>query len=512
MCGIFVTNDLSLKDRLSATLRTRLAFRGPDSQSGVVEHQGWLLYHSRLSIIAPEDVFSQPLFTREGGVLIFNGEILNFDSLAESNCLQNRGSDTDILAQLLELPEFDLNQLEGFFAFVHIDPYGRMTHCVRDRFGVKPLVYYRKGDRLAICSEGSVLSDLYGLGYNPQALGEYHAFRAPIFAGTYFEGMCDVEPGTCLVNGKYFDTLDHVAQKYARLSDISDDLEKTLEGSIKSRLIADVPVGLLLSGGIDSNLIRAYSNSHFQCLTGGFDGDYDVEISRVIGGRDVQIVTVGPEAFRQRLAEMVRLRKEPLSVPNEVVLSFLAEAWQKRGGRVLLSGEAADEFFGGYDRIFHWAAYAEDFSLDHFLQLYAYIDSSQIDAETRSQFDIFFRSLPKLTPFETVRQFFLKKHLPILFRRLDFALMYSGVEGREPFASTAMFELAMIIQPKDLFRQGLGKVPLRELAARKLGVSFAYAPKVGFPIDLGLIFRNSGATDRRENYELWFRENMRLIS
>lgn len=511
MCGLFATNDLSLKDRLADTLKTRLAFRGPDWQSEIVEHNGWLLYHSRLSIIAPTAEFAQPYVTETGGILVYNGEILNFRLLAQRYNLRDTGSDTDVLAHLLDRPGFDLNELEGFFAFVHVNASGRMTHCARDRFGVKPLTYYQHGSLIAVCSEASALSDLFDLPYSARALAEYRAFRAPIFAGSYFDGVRDVMPGTCLVNGKYFDTLDHVAGRYVPLIDLEHMLNRTLKSSIQSRLIADVPVGLLLSGGIDSNLIRAYADRSFQCFTGGAAGDADVDFARSLGG-ETTIVHVSNESFRERLVEMVRVRKEPLSVPNEVTLSFLAEAWQRRGGKVLLSGEAADEFFGGYDRIYHWAAHADRFSLDQFLELYCYSDVTEIEASIRIDFETFFVRLGNLSPFETVRQFFLKKHLPVLFRRLDFSLMYAGVEGREPFASYAMFKLAMQIEPKDLFFGNLGKAPLRKLAAYKFGERFAYAPKVGFPVDLGLIFRGSKSHDRYSNYELWHQENTRLIA
>ncbi|BBY80083.1 asparagine synthetase B [Mycolicibacterium pulveris] len=512
MCGLFATNDLSTRNRLPEILRARLAFRGPDWQSPVIEHKGWLLYHARLSIIAPTPEFSQPYITKSGGALLFNGEILNFATLAKQYGLTNSGSDTDILANLLELPGFDLNALEGFFAFIYLDSNGKMTHCARDRFGVKPLVYVKSQNNLAISSEASVLSDLYNLPHSQRALAEYKAFRAPIFTSSYFDGVAEVVPGTCLVNGPYFDTLDHVTDDYLPANDVQDALSETLQSAVRSRLVSDVPVGLLLSGGIDSNLIRAYSHRKFQCFTGGTENDYDVEYAESLGSGAVHIVDVSRQKFRTRFSEMIQLRKEPLSVPNEVILSFLAERWQKNGGRVLLSGEAADEFFGGYDRIFYWAANAERFCIDTFLNLYSYADERSIAEDIRADFEHFFRSLPGISPFESVRQFFLKKHLPVLFRRLDFALMYAGVEGREPFAHYEMFKLAMRIKPSQLFINKIGKRPLRELAAKCYGDKFAFEPKVGFPIDVGSIFGYGKTEDRISNYKVWRQENMRLIA
>ena len=107
-----------------------------------------------------------------------------------------------------------------------------------------------------------------------------------------------------------------------------------------------------------------------------------------------------------------------------------------------------------------------------------------------------------------VRYFFVKKHLPILFRRLDFSLMFSGIEGREPLASLNMFLLALKCNPNDLFKGALGKLPLRNLAKELISEEFAFSTKVGFPVDLGLIFREVPSKDKYENYQVWYDENI----
>ena len=217
-------------------------------------------------------------------------------------------------------------------------------------------------------------------------------------------------------------------------------------------MISDVPVGLLYSGGIDSNLINEYCKDDLTRYTGGFDGDYDVEHARK-SYVNSNIIKVSNEDFVDRFSSMIDLRKEPLSVPNEVILSFLAGAWSQSGGKVLLSGEAADELFAGYDRIYSWAIKCDEFDVKTFLSLYAYVDIDLISEEIINETDAFFRKFNNLSTFEKVRQFFIKIHLPVLFRRLDFALMYSGVEGREPLASSMMFEISMRINPEDFFKE-----------------------------------------------------------
>lgn len=511
MCGFFASNHPSIDEGKLPIIERRVGFRGPDFQSQLVRHAGWALYHARLSIIAPDERFSQPYRTPSGGLLLFNGEILNYRELAERHDIDHRGSDTHLLSILLEKPGFDLNELDGFFTFVVIDKDGELTHCARDRFGVKPLFVHRDGEFISISSEASALSDCFDLPHNEKALEEFLVFRAPVFEQSYFEGVQTIQPGSCLVTGAYFDTLEYAHMPRRPLEDVLPELRAAIRDAIDSRLVADVPVGLLYSGGIDSNLIKSLSERKFQCFTAGLDGEHDVEFARKTDP-NVHLAQISKDDFKRRLHEMVTLRKEPLSVPNEILLSFLAEEWAHRGGKVLLSGEAADEFFAGYDRIFRWALETDSFSAEAFLDRYAYVEVSEIPAWIVAKTGNFFDSLGDIDPFAKVQQWFLKIHLPILFRRLDFALMYAGVEGREPLARLEIFKLAMGIEPADFFARGVGKYPLRLIAATELGDEFAFATKVGFPIDLKQIYYDEPAQDRADNYRVWYAENLKELA
>lgn len=515
MCGFFASNDPRVSNDDLPRIRHRVGFRGPDGHSDLVTHGNWKLFHARLSIIAPSEAYMQPCISESGAALIFNGEILNFRTLVKKYGLPETESDTVALNALLDIEAFDLNEIEGFFAFLRIDNLGNLTHCARDRFGVKPLYVHEKGPYTTVASEASIISDLFDLPYADAAMEEYHVFRAPVFAGSYFESISPVKPGTCLQTGVFFDPKDHFESEYWDLARIMDELEPTISGSIESRLVSDVPVALLYSGGIDSNLLDCFTNNALHRFSGGFAGDYDLEFARKRQAASVAgqttLVEVSDSAFRERFKDMVRLRKEPLSVPNEVILSFLAEEWAKMGGKVLISGEAADEFFGGYDRIFRWALQAQSFDFNKFIDLYCYVPRDGISERLADTIKEFFEPICHLSPFEMVRYFFVTKHLPVLFRRLDFALMFSGVEGREPMASYNMFRLAMRCSPSDLFRGSLGKLPLRLMAAKRLDSQFAFSTKVGFPVDLGRIFRGAPAADKFQNYGIWSAENMEAL-
>jgi asparagine synthase (glutamine-hydrolysing) len=511
MCGFIVSNSPNLKESNLAVIKKRIQFRGPDGDSDLVNFAGWNLYHARLAIIAPNDKYNQPYITSDGGILVFNGEILNYKELAKKNNIINKDSDTHVLSELLQIKGFNLNQLEGFFAFVLIDKNGTLKFCTRDRFGVKPLNYYIDDNKhITISSEASVISDLFNLDYNEKSLNEYKVFRAPIYQQSFFKKVKVVGPGSCLINGTYFDSTNYITESYLPFTKVLEKLDTSITNSIESRMISDVPVALLYSGGIDSNLINEYTNSSLTRFTGGFVGDYDVKYANE-GSSFSNIITVSNSEFIERFESMINLRKEPLSVPNEVILSFLAESWSEIGGKVLLSGEAADEFFAGYDKIYYWALEKDLFDVREFLDLYAYVKIEEISEDIVDETQDFFNALGEMSVFEMVRQFFIKIHLPVLFRRLDFALMYSGVEGREPLASYEMFKVAMRINPKHLFKESLGKYPLRLIISKYLGDNFAYTPKVGFPIDLGKIFDSKNIPSRYENYNVWCNENLRII-
>lgn len=511
MCGFFVSNSAQVNEKDIIKIRKRVGFRGPDGESGLINHCGWKLYHARLAIIAPNEKYNQPYINQSGSILVFNGEILNYKELAKKYNIHDDSSDTHVLSELLEIDLFNISELEGFFSFVLIDKFGNLKRCARDRFGVKPLNYFEEPNgSITISSEASIISDIFNLSYDDDALDEYKVFRAPIFKGSFFINLKVITPGSCYISGKFFESLDFVSDKYSPKEKIISDLETSIVKSINSRMISDVPVGLLFSGGIDSNLINEYVDNSISRFTGGFKNDYDFEYAKN-NPVDSNLVKVSNNLFIERLDSMIELRKEPLSVPNEVILSFLAQEWSERGGKVLLSGEAADELFAGYDRIYGWAIKKEVFNSREFLDLYAYVEYERIDKKIIEKTDNFFKEIANLSVFEQVRQFFIKKHLPVLFRRLDFALMYSGVEGREPLASSFMFEVAMRCNPNDLFYQNLGKYPLRNIISRKLGNNFAFSPKVGFPIDLGLIFNNKTTSMKYDNYKIWVDENIKRL-
>lgn len=504
MCGFLISNDPRVGQENLDIIEGTLRFRGPDCASGLKYKNNWVAYHSRLSIIDVNSGSNQPVFDELGGILVFNGEILNFKELGRKYFDEDFTSDTYLLSRLLLSNRLKLSELDGFFAFVYINSEGKLAHAARDRFGVKPMFFYQNGEHITICSEPNTLKKLFDLEVNNDAIEEYKLTRAPIFSGSYFHDVDTVEPGTCLVNGPYFECLEFLNGSYQETSDAN--FEAALRKGVETRMVSDAPVGLLLSRGIDSNLIKEIGNFE-RYYSIGFSGDEDIEFLKANRIEGLTIVESSPESYLNSFKYLLELRGEPLSVPNEVLLYEVARFASNDGVKVLLSGEGADEFFAGYDRIFKWASTAHVFDLDTFLQMYCYT-APKLDSKLYNKFKSVFSENEFFSPFEAVRWFFIKYHMPVLFRRLDFSLMAAGVEGREPIANMHVFKYAVNMSSKVLVGEQLGKLPLRKIASKYRGNKFAFEKKVGFPVDLTKVFDNPNSLS---SYELWFEENLKVL-
>lgn len=504
MCGIFISNNPSITQEQLPVIENSLRFRGPDCSSDLIEHNGWKAYHSRLSIIDIDTGSNQPVLDDAGGMLVFNGEILNYKELGLKYFNRLYKSDTSLLSDLASNKKLVLDELDGFFAFVYINAIGELECAARDRFGVKPLYMHKVNGYITFCSEAITLKKLYNLGVNELAVEEYYSTRAPIFSSTYFNDLTMIEPGNCYIKGQYFNCLDYLTGEY---NDVNlDDLEEALLLGIETRKISDAPVGLLLSRGIDSNLLKEFGQFD-KYYSVGFSGDEDIEFLKTQNINGLTVLESQPQEYLKDFEYLLKLRGEPMSVPNEVLLYQVSKLAAKDGIKVLLSGEGADEFFAGYDRIFKWASSVDKLDVNKFIEMYCYTPPD-IDSHVHKQFKSLFANKTFVSPFEAVRWFFIRYHMPILFRRLDFSLMAAGVEGREPIANMHIFTLAVAMSPSQLIGDVLGKLPLRNLISKRMGNAFAFEKKIGFPVDLTKVFDNF---DNLNSYELWFKANLRIL-
>jgi asparagine synthase (glutamine-hydrolysing) len=399
-----------------------------------------------------------------------------------------------------------LSLLNGVFAIVIVDAGRHQVFAARDRLGAKPLYTWCDGNHFAFASEIAALRILSGNNEpDPVAIRQYAAMRAVFGKRTFFRSIESFPPGHFSINGishRYWE-LD---QRFEHPPD-DHELRSLLVSAVDYRMVADVEVAALLSGGLDSTVTATLAGVR-KTWCGGFSGDEDIAVAQRVAddlGFEHHTVFCDPREFVDTAREMLRLRGEPLCVPNEVLLYRLARDASGSGIRCLMTGEGADELFAGYDRIFSWAADAEEFDIEAFSARYCY--GATPDLEMVEDAIAPYRKFGK--PSLVVGAFFQCAHLGSLLRRLDHATMLAGVEAREPLADYRLVE-RLFGQPIAYKNAELGpKSPLKRVM-RTLVPDYVIArQKVGFPVPLSTIFGASGG--QADGYPSWFNFNLREL-
>jgi asparagine synthase (glutamine-hydrolysing) len=353
--------------------------RGPDAQ-GFHEADGIAFGVRRLSII---DVpgGKQPITNEDGTVIVvFNGEIYNHRSLR--NRLEGQGhifrtnSDTEVLVHLYEEYGDSLSQLlQGMFAFSLWDVKRNRLLLVRDRLGIKPLYYAITRDGLVFASEAKALFQNHAIKpeINPDAFDSYLSLRYVPGGDTLFRGVKKVPPGHLLVheNGRtevrrYWQLVLGDFQPVVNLDEAVEEFGTLLRETVRAHLMSDVPIGVLLSGGLDSSAVTAMmartSDRPIRSFTVGFDipGVHNelAEARRVARhlGTDHQELVVKPDAadLLPKLAwHMDEPVADPAALPTYLICKFARESVP-----VVLTGEGGDELLAGYPR-YVWFARAK---------------------------------------------------------------------------------------------------------------------------------------------------------
>jgi asparagine synthase (glutamine-hydrolysing) len=374
MCGIcgLVSGGRDRAPDLEAVARmsSRLVHRGPDS-AGLFHRGPVALAARRLSII-DLDGGSQPIANEDGTVVVVqNGEIYNYRELKRE--LVGRGHefrtdcDTEVLVHLYEEHGEDFaERLRGMFAIALWDENRRRLLLARDRFGIKPL-YYRVADGgIGFASELKALVEQPGFSraIEPRALAAYLAFNSIPAPLTIFAEARKLAPGSLLV----WEAGEVRERRYARPgpvpasevrrgkeSDLASELREVMRDSIRAHLVADVPVGVLLSGGVDSGAITALataeSEERVKTFSVGFEeGGFD-ELSRARTvaerfGTDHHELILRPDAI-DLLPKLVEAFDEPFG-DSSALPTYLVSELAASEVKVALSGEGGDELFGGY--------------------------------------------------------------------------------------------------------------------------------------------------------------------
>lgn len=552
MCGIAGTYSRSgtLPDREAARRALdRLHHRGPDAGGEWRDASTWF-GHRRLSVLDLSTAGHQPMASADGRfVLVFNGEIYNHLELRGQLAPPGgwRGtSDTETLVEAWRTWGIDcLGRLNGMFAFAAWDRVERRLVIVRDRLGVKPLFFRRDADGLAFASRPGALSQLRGgLEMDPQALRDYLELGYVPAPRAWHRGVEKLPPahylvaderGTRLVRYWDYRHLSVAAPSALRpAAELVEELDGLVRDAVQCRLLADVPLGAFLSGGVDSALVVAMMQrcgiAQPRTFTIGFnEPQYDESaaagaIARHLGLTPV-METVGIDSLLDLLPTFVSAFDEPLADPAAfptLAISRLA----RRDVTVALTGDGGDELFAGYhyyplaarlERIRQWPRparallataagampghrakllagalrQADPVATFHYLRTltkdYPSLLAPGLAGTTVSSVESFGQSAASfadgLDAAATGMRLDVAHTLPDLYlQKVDVATMAYGLEARCPLTDYRLAEWALRLPVAEHLRGGHTKALLKQVLCRYLPAELVHRPKRGFTV------------------------------
>ena len=570
MCGItgYINTDNSLIASTAVIRKMLIAqkHRGPDD-SGIMafslknqaakeySHQEiqsvdqpfeGMLGFNRLSILDLSANGHQPMCSPDGKViLMLNGEIYNaFDlkpALVADGCKFKSTTDTEVVLYLYLKYGFRgmVEKLNGMFAIVVVDLRESKLYITRDRFGIKPLYYYNKNEVFAFSSE---LKSFYALeGFkaelNESKLDEYLVFRNNLHNTLLKDVHCiepgyyfTYSPGNAISSTRYFDINQYNRQPNNNNSfkDETEKLREVLKASVESQLMSDVKLGCQLSGGVDSSLVTALAkeikqDDLLESISIVFDNKSFTEklyIDRVAKQLDIisHQFPLQSDYYQQQIQKATWHFEQPINHPNTIGIYLLAQR-AREYVTVLLSGEGADEVFGGYSRFYavmypysnrtFWSGLKRA-GTGVFTYLKQYADpfnranlnvasmSTAMAKSLKSNFDYkeatqhrreIFNSLTG-SVFDKQVKYDISTYLPDLLTRQDKMSMAHSIENRVPFLDNEVVAHSFKIQEDYLIKRKAAestnteKYILKKVTAEVFGNDFAFRNKMGFGIPL----------------------------
>lgn len=367
MCGIVgFTNKINDSNKVICDMMDRIKHRGPDAEGKYIDGD-IALGHRRLSIIDISSQGDQPIFNEDGSlVLIFNGEIYNYreirDRLISAGHKFRTQTDSEVLIHGYE--EYGaklLNMLRGMFAFVIWDKNKKELFGARDYFGIKPLYYAVMNETFMFGSEikSFLAHPHFQKELSESVLENYLTFQYSPTSETFFKNVFKLKPAHYFVykdgrlrTERYWDVKFSPDEKPS-LDEWTEKISEVFHDSVNAHKIADVEVGSFLSSGVDSSYVAAVADVD-KTFTVGFGSDekyneigWAKEFSKAIGKENTSKV-ITPEEYWSSLEKIQYHMDEPLADPSAVALYFVCNIASERL-KVVLSGEGADELFGGYN-------------------------------------------------------------------------------------------------------------------------------------------------------------------
>lgn len=522
-----------------------VSHRGPDAE-GIFTDEICGLGHRRLSILDLSDKANQPMHSHDGRyVMVFNGEVYNYRDIAkELNLSLSTTSDSEVILEAFAKEGVQaVQRFNGMFAFAIYDKNLQELYIFRDRAGIKPLFYYWDGQNLAFASELKSLaalpqvsrtvspvavSQFLNLGYIPAPHTIYsNSYKMP--AGSYMHiSATGFQTHTYWSLGEVISAREYTDETSAKVQ-----LENLLSSSVQYQMISDVPLGIFLSGGIDSSLIAALavkqSGNVINTFSIGFEdakyseASYAREVARHLGTSHHELIVMAGEA-RNLVETMMDVYDEPYA-DSSAIPTMLVSEFARRQVKVVLCGDGADELFFGYG-MYQWAQRLAKPGMNFFknplskvlkqgkqaryqkaADMLAYEETDYLPSHIFSQEQGFFSRkelkdligtaylhnicLPalqvkkELTAMESQSVFDLQYYLPDdLLVKVDRASMQYGLEARVPYLDHHLIEFALNLSPELKFKNGVSKYLLKEVLYQYIPRQLFERPKKGFSIPL----------------------------
>lgn len=367
MCGfVGFTNKIENADVVIEEMMETIRHRGPDAGGKYVDKY-IALGHRRLSIIDVSEQGNQPLYSEDGNlVLVFNGEIYNYQEIRTELIAKGYhfATNTDSEVLIYGYAEYGtklLEKLRGMFAFVIWDKKHKTLFGARDFFGIKPLYYAKMNGTLLFGSEVKAFlkHPAFQKELNTDALEEYLTFQYSAMDETFFKNVYKLPPAHYFLLKdnefriqRYWD-VKFTPDSAPTLDTWVNQISEIFHDSVKAHKIADVEVGSFLSSGVDSSYVAAIADVD-KTFTVGFGADekyneigWAKDFSKAIGKQNFSKI-IQPEEYWQELKHIQYQMDEPLADPSAVALYFVCGLAAEQL-KVVLSGEGADEIFGGYN-------------------------------------------------------------------------------------------------------------------------------------------------------------------
>jgi asparagine synthase (glutamine-hydrolysing) len=549
MCGItgFISFENVLGETTLRNMTATLAHRGPDAE-GVFFDGICGLGHRRLSIIDLSEQANQPMFSHNGRyVIVFNGEIYNYQEIAEKLQISPRThSDTEIILEAFAQKGTACVQLfNGMFAFAIYDTQKQELYLCRDRIGKKPIYYFWNGHHFAFASELKALfqfpflkkelnytaiEDFLHLGYIPRP----HSIFEDIFK--MYSGYWLKVSRKGLEENMYWDI--QACLKKDILQDEQEAetrLKALLKSSVKYRLISDVPVGVFLSGGIDSSLVAALAqeqnSSPIKTFSIGFEEEkyneapFARNVANFLKTNHNELI-VSTKQAKELIPQLLDVYDEPFA-DSSAVPTLLVSEFAKKQVSVVLGGDGGDELFLGYG-MYQWAERlknpilrllrmpiaqllrlrAKNVSYQKASRMFTYPQRKKLASHIFSQEQFFFsqtevENLVKFpitnyepllpTQFDLINsnamlqqslfdlQYYLQDDLLV---KVDRATMRFGLEARSPLLDYRIIEFVLNLDTSLKFRNKQSKYLLKKILYQYIPETYFQRPKHGFAIPL----------------------------